>query len=58
VESEYTTLQQWEHWVDEFALSSRYSFQFGIVSMGSGYTVKVRDHHTNTLLDATDYDSW
>jgi hypothetical protein len=58
VESEYTTLQQWEQWVDELALSSRYSFQFGIVSMGSGYTVKVRDHHTNALLDATDYDSW
>jgi hypothetical protein len=58
VGAENTTLHQWEHWVDEFALSSRYSFHFGIVGMGSGYTVKVTDHHTNTLLDATDYDAW
>jgi hypothetical protein len=56
--SEYTTLRKWEHWVDSQAFSSRYTFLFGMVSMGRGYTVKVQDHQTNALLDATDYDSW
>jgi len=56
--TEYTTLQQWDNWVDAQALSSRYTFLFGIVSMGSGYTVKVRDHRSDILLDATDYQAW
>jgi len=56
---EYETLTQWKHWKDDQALTPRYIYEFGQVSLGeTGLTVKVEDTQTGEIIDATDYDSW
>lgn len=56
LDQEYENLKQWENWVDEEALTSRYIYEFGQVSMG--FSIKVKDTKTGNNLDITDYDSW
>lgn len=56
---EYETLTQWKNWRDDQALTPRYIYEFGQVSMGAtGLTVKVEDTETGERIDATDYDAW
>lgn len=58
-DQEYENLKQWQNWVDEEALTSRYIYQFGQVSMGeTGFSIKVQDTKTGNLVDITDYDDW
>jgi hypothetical protein len=58
VEKEYQNLVEWEHWVEEQAFGSRYVYRFGLVSMGSGYAIKVEDTETGSTIDATEYEDW
>ncbi|MBW4494655.1 MAG: hypothetical protein KME26_16520 [Oscillatoria princeps RMCB-10] len=56
---EYQNLVAWPNWVGEEALTSRYIYKFGQVSIGpTGFSVKVEDLKTGTTIDVTDYDSW
>ncbi|MFB2891729.1 hypothetical protein ACE1CI_02180 [Aerosakkonemataceae cyanobacterium BLCC-F50] len=56
---EYETLTGWKNWRDDQALTPRYIYEFGQVSMGAtGLTVKVEDTETGERIDATDYDDW
>lgn len=56
---EYRNLQGWAYWSDKEALTTRYVYQFGRVSLGRlGYTVKVEDTTTGKMIDATDYEDW
>jgi hypothetical protein len=55
---EYEKLQIWEHWIDGEAITPRYTFHFGTVSLGSGFTIRVEDSKSRQSLNATDYDSW
>ena len=58
-EQEYQNLKSWSNWVDEQALTARYIYQFGQVSLGStGFSVTVLDKNTKTMIDVTDYDDW
>jgi hypothetical protein len=56
--TEYQKLVGWENWVEEQAFTSRYIYRFALVSMGSGYTIKVEDTKTGSIINATDYDGW
>ncbi|MCP4985869.1 MAG: hypothetical protein GY928_07325 [Colwellia sp.] len=58
VGKEYQNLADWENWADEQAFTSKYVYRFGLVSMGSGFTIKVEDTETGSTIDATDYDNW
>jgi hypothetical protein len=51
-------LVAWENWVEEQAFTSRYVYQFGLVSMGAGYTMRVEDTEMDSTMDVTDYASW
>ncbi|MDJ0553423.1 MAG: hypothetical protein QNJ68_03095 [Microcoleaceae cyanobacterium MO_207.B10] len=56
---EYKNLKEWDNWVEEEALSSRYIYNFSQVSMGAtGFSVKVEDTETDSIVDVTDYDDW
>ncbi|MFH1976134.1 MAG: hypothetical protein ABIJ52_11340 [Pseudomonadota bacterium] len=56
---EYENLAKWLNWVDTQALSERYEYSFGEVSVGAtGFVAKVRDIKSNKLIDLTDYDDW
>lgn len=55
---EYKILRSWKMWNKKEAMSSRYAYSFGIVSLGRGYTTKVKDNVSNSELDVTDYGSW
>ncbi|MCP4542184.1 MAG: hypothetical protein GY832_34105 [Chloroflexi bacterium] len=55
---EYQSLAEWENWAKEQAFTSRYVYQFGLVSMGAGYTMAIEDTGTNSTINVTDYDSW
>jgi hypothetical protein len=59
VGKEYQNLITWKNWVDEKALTARYIYRFGQVSLGAtGFTVKVKDTETDDIIDATDYGDW
>jgi hypothetical protein len=52
-------LSKWPKWVHAQALSERYEYSFGEVSIGAtGFAAKVRDTKSNKLIDVTDYDAW
>jgi hypothetical protein len=56
---EYERLARWQHWDAGAALSERYWYVFGVVSLGrQGLTVRVTDTRSGATLDATDYDDW
>jgi hypothetical protein len=56
---EYRNLCQWDCWIDKKALTSRYVYCFGRVSLGRlGYTVKVGDTVTQNEVDVTEYADW
>lgn len=56
---EYENLAKWPKWVDTQALSERYEYSFGEVSIGAtGFAAKVMDTKSNKLIDVTDYDNW
>ncbi|MTJ06204.1 MULTISPECIES: hypothetical protein [unclassified Anabaena] len=56
---EYESLKQWSNWIDEEALTSRYIYQFGQVSMGAtGFSIVVKDTQHGNSIDISDYDSW
>ena len=58
-EQEYKNLRQWKYWADRDALTPRYIYRFGRVSLGRlGYTVKVEDTSTSNKIDVTDYEDW
>lgn len=57
--NELLNLRRWEHWVERQAATSRYIYKFGQVAMGRlGYTVKVEDTRTGSVIDATGYEDW
>lgn len=58
VGNQYQNLVEWENWTDEQTFSSKYIYRFALVSMGSGFTIKVEDTETGNTIDATDYDDW
>jgi len=56
---ELQKLRAWAHWNESQALTSRYVYRFGRVSLGRlGFTVKVMDEQSNEQIDVTDYDDW
>ena len=56
---EYETLTQWKNWIEEQALTPRYIYRFGQVSLGpTGFSVKVEDTETGEVIDVSDYDNW
>jgi hypothetical protein len=56
---EYEKLVKWPKWVDTQALSERYEYSFGEVSLGAtGFAAKVKDKESDDLIDVTDYDDW
>lgn len=56
---EYKQLVLWPNWKDSLALSERYEFSFGEVSLGTiGFVTKLRDLITNNEIDVTDYEDW
>lgn len=56
---EYQNLRGWAYWSDKEALTPRYIYRFGRVSLGRlGYTVKVEDTEANERIDATHYEDW
>lgn len=56
---ELEKLTRWQCWVDKDALSERYIYEFGEVSMGeTGFTVKVKDTKIGKKIDVSDYDNW
>lgn len=58
-DQEYQNLAAWANWQEAEALKSRYSYNFGQVSMGgTGFSVRVQDRKTGQIIDVTDYDSW
>ncbi len=58
-EQEYKNLRRWKYWSGRDALTPRYIYQFGRVSLGRlGYTVKVEDTATGNKIDVTDYEDW
>lgn len=58
-QKEYQNLINWSNWNEDLALTPRYCYHFGQVSLGAtGFAVKVFDTGTHHLIDVTDYDSW
>ncbi len=58
-EQEYKNLRRWEYWSDRDALTPRYIYRFGRVSLGRlGYTVKVEDTSSGNTTDVTNYEEW
>ena len=54
---ELQNLREWTHWNERQALTSRYAYRFGRVSMGRlGFTVEVMDKQSNEQINVTDYD--
>jgi hypothetical protein len=58
-EQEYKNLRRWKYWSDHDALTPRYIYRFGRVSLGRlGYMVKVEDTSTGNKIDVTNYKDW
>ncbi|MBK9050948.1 MAG: hypothetical protein IPL78_08545 [Chloroflexi bacterium] len=56
---ELEKLVQWEHWVENLALSERYIYIFREVSLSAtGFGVEVQDRETDNVIDITDYKNW
>ncbi|MCB9442874.1 MAG: hypothetical protein H6669_01450 [Ardenticatenaceae bacterium] len=59
VDKEYENPEKaWGKSIIQYALTGRYEYEFGAVSLGTGFTVKVRDSATDDSIDITDYDDW
>ncbi len=56
---EYQKLKSWDQWVYKLALTDKYEFSFGSVSMGAtGFVAKVKETTTGDMIDITDYEDW
>ena len=56
---ELSNLRNWEHWNKTQALTSRYVYRFGLVSMGRlGYTICLDDIQSGEEINITDYANW
>lgn len=58
MDDEYENLKKWEYWEETQALTGRYKYNFGAVSLGTGFTIEVQDAVTGNLIDVTHYDDW
>lgn len=59
VGKEYQTLSNWQNWNYDEALTERYEYSFGEVSMGrTGFVAKVTDLENDMVIDVTDYEDW
>jgi len=56
---ELQNLCKWEHWHWAEAATTRYTYEFGQVSLGRlGYTIKVTNIQSGNTIDTTAYDDW
>ena len=56
---EFDKLTKWKDWIENLALTERYFYEFGEVSMGAtGFVVKVHNLETKNVIDITDYEDW
>jgi hypothetical protein len=56
---EYQKLASWSNWNVRQALTNRYEYSFGEVSMGAtGFVAKVEDTSNGETIDVTDYADW
>jgi hypothetical protein len=59
VGKEYHKLSSWPNWSYDEALTERYEYSFGEVSMGRiGFVVKVTDLENEVIVDVIDYEDW
>jgi hypothetical protein len=56
---ELQNLRAWSCWNESQALTARYVYEFGRVSLGRlGFTIKVTYEQSNEQIDVTDYGDW
>ena len=57
--NELRNLRSWAFWDDSMALTPKYIYEFGQVSLGRlGYAIKVTDTQTGERIDISDYANW
>ena len=57
--NELENLKNWKFWDDSKALTSKYIYEFGQVSLGRlGYAIKVKDSQNSEVIDISDYANW
>ncbi len=57
--NELRNLRSWAFWDDSLALTPKYIYEFGQVSLGRlGYAIKVTDTQTGERIDISNYANW